>query len=243
MNNNAYECYVKTHFSSIHTFNEKEYEESHKHYERFIGPFLPVDKASRIADIGCGSGFFLNYLKRIGYTNICGVDLSSEQIELCKKLGISEVNVEEGTEFLERNKGVFDLLFSAYLIEHLTKEGVIRLFEAIYNSLGHDGFAILVTNNATPLFSGLVQYFDFTHTMLFTPISLRQALRMAGFQEIGIFPMEPFGTKITSEPRRFLSKIIDKIYRMLFIIEFGWEGYKRFQPVIFTSGITAVARK
>ena len=47
-----------------------------------ITHYLPQQRDSRIADLGCGHGALLYFLSRAGYTSIEGVDTSPEQIEL-----------------------------------------------------------------------------------------------------------------------------------------------------------------
>ena len=39
--------------------------------------FNKFSKDSKILDIGCGNGFFLNQLKNRGYTNLAGVDIAN----------------------------------------------------------------------------------------------------------------------------------------------------------------------
>lgn len=34
----------------------------------------PLDRAARIVDLGCGEGFTLKLLTRLGFTNLCGID-------------------------------------------------------------------------------------------------------------------------------------------------------------------------
>jgi len=68
------------------------FDRERKQFDREILPKLStVKKAARIFDMGCGSGSLLMALKNAGYTNLSGMDLSSEQVEMAHKMGVSEV--------------------------------------------------------------------------------------------------------------------------------------------------------
>jgi len=238
-----YDKYVVTHFSGFHTFDEREYRKCNIYFEHFIKPHLPSARNSKIVDIGCGSGYFLNYLKKVGYANIYGVDISAEQIELCKKRGISQVLLYDGIEFLKKNPDTFDLVFSANMVEHLIKEQIVKFFKVLYKALKSNGKAILITVNASPLFSGLARYSDFTHEIAFTPLSLKQVCKIGGFQNISIFPIGPIGKTLKSRIRKILSQIVYGMYKLLYIIEFGMEGYRRFPEPVFSSEMLVVCKK
>jgi 2-polyprenyl-3-methyl-5-hydroxy-6-metoxy-1,4-benzoquinol methylase len=47
----------------------------------FIDDFSEmVDKDKRILEIGCGNGYFLEYLRAYGYTNVVGIDIITQAI-------------------------------------------------------------------------------------------------------------------------------------------------------------------
>ena len=51
--------------------------------EQYITP-LNLPKDSKILDLGCGPGYFLDTMKEQGYNDLTGVTLSPEDITLCK---------------------------------------------------------------------------------------------------------------------------------------------------------------
>src|SRR5690349_8270618 len=59
--------------------------------KRLIVNHIPRDSNTCIVDLGCGHGAFLYFLAKAGYTRLSGVDLSFEQVELAKRLGIDSV--------------------------------------------------------------------------------------------------------------------------------------------------------
>ena len=70
-------------------------------------PFLiKENKNLKVLEIGIGSGIQLQALKKCGVKNIFGVDINSEAVEFCKKLGFGCVK----SNLFENIKGKFDLI-------------------------------------------------------------------------------------------------------------------------------------
>jgi len=82
---------------------------------RFIDP-LELPKNSVIRDLGCGPGYFLDQMGSRGYTDIQGLSLSNEDLNLCVSRGHrvkrSDMN------FLEDRDESVDLLFCRHSLEH-----------------------------------------------------------------------------------------------------------------------------
>lgn len=71
---------------------------------REIGPHLPDLAGKRILELGCGIGGTLNYLKQRGAVDITGVDLSDDQLDICRRYVTTNVVTSDAIEFL-RNDG------------------------------------------------------------------------------------------------------------------------------------------
>ena len=93
-------------------------------HERPNSPYLIADiksiskQDSTILDLGCNCGYFLFELKKIGYTNLSGVDISRSAIEFGKKyFDLQNTNMHIGAfenvlpELLDQGKK-FDVIFS-----------------------------------------------------------------------------------------------------------------------------------
>ena len=84
----------------------------------------------------------------------------------------------------------FDFISAIDLLEHIPKGRVLEPLDLVYASLSPSGnFLCQVPNLAafyTPLFC-----IDFSHETPFTPSSLKQALRIAGFTNVRISPIGP----------------------------------------------------
>ncbi len=78
---------------------------------------------SMILDIGCSGGTFIEGLKKIGFKNIYGIDISPNAIDLCKSKGIQNVFVMDGTK-PEFSDGQFDIVIASDVLEHVKSEGI-----------------------------------------------------------------------------------------------------------------------
>jgi SAM-dependent methyltransferase len=238
-----YDRYVTSISNQIHKCDKNEYEDAYAYFETYLSSFLPKNRNLAICDIGCGSGFFLYYLRQKAYKNLWGVDISKEQIEKCKKMGFQNVYLDDGMKFLKKNKNKFDIYFSANVLEHLSENIFQAFLKQIYDSLKHNGKIILILPNATPIFSTFNLYFDITHERLFTPVSLKQVLLMAGFKKASVHSLLPRGKDLFSLIRRYLFLIFVGFQKFILINQIGLEAYKRFQPVYFTNELIGIAEK
>src|SRR3989442_7475777 len=89
------------HCGGIHHPSAASLERERRVWRDYFGPLLPANKAARIADLGCGYGSFLYFLHEEGYRNIVGVDISAEQVDSARKLGIPNVVQDDFWKVLE----------------------------------------------------------------------------------------------------------------------------------------------
>ena len=156
------------------------------HYLRF----LPADKASRILDIGCGYGRLLYFLEQEGYYNVYGIDISQEQTEIARNLGLKNIQCISAFDFLADKHAFYDTIILLDVLEHFNKKAIIELLDKVFLS-SKPGAAIIlqVPNALTPL--SIYAHEDFTHETVFTPASLRQVLKIVGYQNIQTRPIVP----------------------------------------------------
>lgn len=159
-------------------WNEKAYMQwCDEHY----GPWLagaPRDGA--ILELGAGDGNMLAYLRSAGFRNLAGVDISEEQVEIAQRFG-RPVRVQDVFEALSVQPGTLTGIVAVDLLEHFTKAELGDLLRLAVAALRPGGFLLICTPNGQGIFSGQIIYGDLTHATIFTPGSLEQALRVAGF--------------------------------------------------------------
>ena len=236
--NILYSTYVTTHTRNLYgeTTIEK-IKKQFKVWKSYFGKYLPNDPNAMILDIGCGNGGFVYFLQNIGYKNSYGIDISREQVEDGRKLGIQNIECADLIEFLKEKDKIYNVIFARDVIEHFKKDEILNILEVIFNALTQKGILIIQTPNAESPFGNRYRYGDFTHEVAFTRSSLNQILRNAGFSEVIFRSAQPVPKGIKSSIRFLLWKLIHYLLKYYMLIETGsGEG-------IFTQNIIAIAKK
>ena len=238
MNRDFYSKYVSTHTANL--YGEADKDKAQKSFvilDSYFGKLLPKNKNAKILDAGCGKGDFVFWLAHLGFSNVRGVDISTEQIEVGKKAGFT--NIYEGNVFDELSKNVdeYDVIIARDILEHFTKDEAVRFCKQTRESLKEEGTLIIQTVNAENLLWGRLRYGDFTHEQAFTETSMRQLLMVAGFGEIAIYPQRPVIHGIKSLVRYIMWRFFELMLGFYLLVETGsWSS-------VFTQNLLAVAIK
>lgn len=206
-------------------------------WKRYYSKLLPENKHAKIIDIGCGSGGFVYFLKRLGYENTYGIDISPEQIQVAKNLGIDNAECVDNMVFLKDKQNTYDVVIAKDLIEHFSKENIIELLTLAFNSLKQGGLLIIQTPNAESPFGSRFRYYDFTHSVAFTKSSLSQVLRATGFENVKCYPMGPIPHGLKSSVRFLIWNVIQILIKFYMLVETGSSNG------IYTQTIIAVGHK
>jgi len=238
----CYKYFVSKHWKYIHVFSKEEYDFHSKLYTCTFRKYLPADKQAAIMDVACGAGHFLYFLKKQGYQNIQGIDLSAEQLAVARKMGVVEVTEADLFKYLPEHPRQYDMIIANDIIEHLHKDEVLRLLDVMFIALRPGGKVLISTENAASLFGASRVFIDFTHEQGFTPISLNQILRVCGFEEVKVFGIGPIHN-LSSLIRVGLWKIVDCLLKAFLAIECGLgRGLKR-RDIILEPRMFAIAQK
>ncbi|CCD92761.1 conserved hypothetical protein [Bradyrhizobium sp. ORS 375] len=184
--------------------------------------FFPADRAAEILDLGCGNGVLLLAAQREGYRNLRGVDGSAEQVAIAQRLGIA--GVRQGDlfgELAQATSDSLDVLVTYDVIEHLTKQQLLRLAQDALRVLKPGGRWIIHAPNAESPFFGRIRYGDFTHELAFTRQSLGAVLRAAGFASVACAEDMPIPHGLKSAIRLVLWKLIRSMLRFVIAVETG----------------------
>lgn len=153
------------------------------HLRRIAAP-----NGGRLLDVGCGRGDFLRAFHDVGF-DVAGVDVSPAVTELCAPLTAYSVDVS--AEPLPFEDGSFDVVFSKSVIEHV--HNPLPLLQKSKSALKPGGKAVIMTPSWLHHGWGPF-YLDHTHVTPFTGPSLRDAMEIAGYQDVTVqhFRQLPF---------------------------------------------------
>lgn len=233
-----YRKYVSTHVlprKGKNTINE--FKQRSITYQKQFGKFLPKDKSSNIIDVGCGNGSVTWWLQQIGFTNASGTDISAEQVDIGKELGVNNIEQSDIKIFSQNKSNFYDVIIARDILEHFNKEDIIEILTYCNNYLKIGGVIIIQVPNAESPFFGRIRYGDFTHDIAFTSSSLSQLLMVVGFSNVRFFPMRPCVYGVKSIVRYTLWRFIECFYKLFLFSEIGRGKY------IVTQNIIAVANK
>jgi len=235
-----YESYTSNQVSQIVNLQEMEayYKTYDAYFKRNYLPFMPADKDAVMIDVGCGIGCFLNFAKKHGYTNVIGIDISKENVSFCEKMGFNVKMADARTYLNERDKE-FSLVVFNEVIEHLEKQEVFDMLDAMKHSLKENGILLIKTPNmSNPYISLTSRYSDFTHTIGFTEISLKQVLNAVGFSEVNIVGTDIY---VFNPLVNVLAGVISKLVCLRLYLTSYLFGRKYVK--IFQKNLLAIARK
>lgn len=234
-----YSKYVSHHTRQL--YGEQSLDDVRKQFPiwwTYFGRFLPEDKNSRLLDLGCGNGGLVYWLGALGYENTEGIDVSGEQIENAKRLGIKNIHQINLKDFLKDKKDIYDVIFARDLLEHFNKEEIKEeILEVVYRALKKDGVVVIQTVNAENLLWGRLRYADFTHEIAFTKESASQVLRLSGFEQIEVYPQRPVVYGAKSFIRYIAWRLLEIFFHLYLLVEIGSSSG------IFTQNIIVTAKK
>ncbi len=199
----------------------KEIERQFPVWEEYFGRFFPENSGVAILDLACGYGSFIFWLQRKGYQNTEGVDISDEQVNYARKLGIKGVTKGDARFFLGDKHERYDIIVARDFMEHLNKEEVIRVSSYILSALKPGGIFLMQVPNAENLMGARYRYGDFTHEVGFTSRSARQVLLASGFKYVSAYPQRPVIRGIKSFVRYLLWRVVELMLHFYLIIESG----------------------
>lgn len=233
-----YDRYITQHFSHIAApaTVRRNALSNLKHH----GKYFPTNKDSAILEIGPGFGAMIDCLHNLcGYSNIRAVDISSEVVVACNQVlpGSTEL-VEDTAVFLRNRPEEFDLVLMLHVLEHVPKDHVKPMLEAVRGALKKNGKLVVeVPNIAHPVTGAYNRYHDFTHTIGFTDQSLAFVLRNSGFQDVTIYGCRMLRTN----PVRLLQRALQDAVELLAALRLRF--YLPQQPVNLATAIGACASK
>lgn len=217
---------------------EKERQMIIKYVKRNYIKLLPQNKNAEILDLGCGMGHYLFALQKLGYLNLTGIDISNSNVKFCQSQGLPVLQYDI-TDYLENCNKQYDAIIFNDVIEHMTKEEIMKTLFLIKKVLKRGGVVITKTDNEANPFTGISgRYMDFTHEVGFVSLSLQQVFEAAGYINVSVKGADiyVFGGIIG-----YIMKAISKIIYFLFFLLCCMAG--RWSIQIFEKCIICIAYK
>ena len=185
---------------------------------RYLPHLTGLSREMPILELGCGPGYFLEFLQKRNFQNAEGVDISEEQVKMAASRGL-RAHLSDAFEYLDSKKEWYGAITAIDFIEHFTKEELLALFSKIQKALKPGGLLIIQTPNGQGLFPGQVIYGDLTHMTIFSEDSLRQLLRVYEFCEIRFYETAPVAYGLDGRIRSVSWKLVKQIIRLVRQIE------------------------
>jgi predicted TPR repeat methyltransferase len=223
----CFQGYYESFYKGLHEW--RDYEKVSMGHAEWYYDCLPSNREAKILDIGCGDGKFLFFLRQRGYANIEGLELSARLADLTTKRVNCPVHLVTDTlEFLCCNQNRYDTICMNDVLEHIPKSDTISFLAAVRASLVPGGNMVVNVPQVSGFTSLYCRYNDFTHETIFTEMSLRQVLLLAGFSDIR-FIKEKWPLKLT--PRhlayRFARAVWFLLLKLIYFIEQPGEMHPR----------------
>lgn len=218
-----YPRYTSNRMPAFLMYSELDYARAAKPILHRLRGWLPAERKSHCLDVACGVGQLLYALKTAGYTNLCGVDISPEQVAAAKRVW-SDVREADAISFLRSHTENFHFITCFDIVEHFAKDELFDFLDALYGALRPGGRVIFQTPNAESPWGLMLRYGDLTHELAFDPNSLSHALSLAGFNNFEVRGSGPYIHGMRSLVRWVMWRGISAGLRLWNLAETGSAG-------------------
>jgi 2-polyprenyl-3-methyl-5-hydroxy-6-metoxy-1,4-benzoquinol methylase len=177
----------------------------------FGGPMQRLRPGDRVLDLGCGTGFLLNWIRQQPGVIAIGVDGSPTQLEIARRnLPDVEFNCADGLEYLRQHEESFDGIFCTDVLEHVPgTDSCIEWVQAARAALRPGGFFVCRGPNAANLCGNYSRYIDLTHERSFTEKSILQLLEAGGLEDFRVLPI--YAGTFTGRFRQLVEKWLHRL--------------------------------
>jgi SAM-dependent methyltransferase len=190
---NIIECYNKT----ARNYAEKFIDElSHKHLDRILlTAFASENRYSgKLIDLGCGPGQTTKYLSDLGITDILGIDISPEMVNVAKNINPQLTFETADILNLQYPDGIFGSAIGFYSIVHFDYIQIKSAFNEIKRVLADDGqflFSFHIGDNVVHLDEFLDQQVNIDF-YFFEINKIVKLLTELGFEITDVIEREPY---------------------------------------------------
>jgi 2-polyprenyl-3-methyl-5-hydroxy-6-metoxy-1,4-benzoquinol methylase len=237
------------HYRNWHDGSDADFERMTTGFAGKLTSLVPPNRATRVLEIGCGTGFALGGLQKLGYTAIKGIDSDRGQIAEAhrRNLPAEWVPVKDTAAFLARHCESFDIVLLFDVLEHVPPPDQIGFLRAIREALVPGGSIVVQVPNANAAIASRFRYIDWTHHCSFSEHSLDFVLHNAGFTEIEVREASPNKRpRLAFIPRRSVRRwFMRELFRFMRRLEYAYEdlGWEQAKRLPLSPNIIATAKR
>jgi len=97
--------------------------------EEFLGG---LDRTLRILEVGANMGTQLQFMQKMGFHNLYGVEIQTYAIQKAKQL-TGKVNLIQGNAFdIPFKNNFFDLVYTSSVLIHISPDNILKALDEIY---------------------------------------------------------------------------------------------------------------
>jgi 2-polyprenyl-3-methyl-5-hydroxy-6-metoxy-1,4-benzoquinol methylase len=189
-------------------------------FDHLLSPLMAAGRPRDVLEVACGPGHFLYWARERGLDTVRGFDLSAEQVEAARALGLP-AEAASFQDYLPRHRDAFDLIVGFDVVEHLRRDELFEFLDMCHGSLRPNGRLFLTTPNGAGLRGGPVMYGDLTHETIFTPQTITLALRLAAFDDIRVREVSPPPISARGRVRGWLWRLVRLWPMLVDLVETG----------------------
>jgi 2-polyprenyl-3-methyl-5-hydroxy-6-metoxy-1,4-benzoquinol methylase len=181
-----------------------------------VTSYLQNERTIAIADLGCGMGEFLWLVRSMGYTSAIGIGQSEADLGEARKRGLTNVQREGVLEHLAAHPGAYDFILLPSVVEHFTKEELLRCLQLVREALKVGGRAVVLAPNAASPLGLMSAVSDITHEVLLTASSLAQVGAAAGLEKIFVGGTTPPPIKLRGQMRALVWTALRPVFAAVY---------------------------
>lgn len=217
---------------------ERGYSSFGKFYKANYGRYLPATREGKVLVVSCGPGYFVDYLQKLGFTDVTGIDSDEVKVRHALSRGLP-CKFATAFEYLGNSSQIYDTIICEQELNHLTKPEMLAFLRLIYSRISPGGRLICHgLNGANPIVGAETLAQNFDHFNTFTSYSLTQVLEHSGFVNVRVFGLHLY--VFYANPANYVAWGITSALSLAFKILFALYGKSN---RIFTKKIGAVAMK